>query len=900
MSLIPGTTLGPYEIQSPLGAGGMGEVYKATDTRLDRTVAIKVLLAHVADDPDLRQRFEREAKTISSLNHPHICTLYDIGQQDGIDYLVMEYLEGETLAARLTKGPLPTDQVLRYATEIADALDKAHRKGITHRDLKPGNIMITKAGTKLLDFGLAKLRDPTTAGLSLSQRPTQTASLTGEGKILGTLQYMAPEQLEGKEADHRTDIFAFGALVYEMATGKKAFEGKSQASLIGAILKDEPPPISTLQPLTPPILDQIVKTCLAKDPDDRWRSAGDVGRQMAWIGDGALQMGETTPTGTTVRPGGWRRVAPLGLGALVTGSVITGVMVWALTRPGPAPPGPVTRSLLTPSQTGPVFVRTDVNVALTPDGAQLVYRGEIDGEPRLFVRSLSAMDATPLTGPGLQPRHPFISPDGDWVGFWDGNGFTLNRVSIEGGPPVPIVEIPVDSLRGASWGPDDTIIFATKDTATGLLRVPAGGGEPEVLTRPNPDRGEVDHWWPEVLPGGDAVLFTIYMSGQLTKVAVLTLENGETRELLTGGINPRYIPSGHIVYGVDGTLRAVGFDLDRLQVTTDPVPVVDRVAIGLRGGVNFSVASNGSLVYVGGGSRTEVGGFSLVWVDRDGREEPLGTEIDLYSSPRLSPDGTRVVFAKRAGTNVGDIFIHDIVRNRSAPLTFTGTELSPIWTPDGQRVVFQSRRDGAPNLYWQAADGTGEAERLTESSETHVPWSIHGQTLVFGAEREVQTLSLNTDPSARSVRRTGVFVRSRLALSPDGRWLAYQSAEDGGGIDVRPFPDVQGGRWRVASEGQVPVWSPDGRELFYYSGTAVMSVPVTTDPSFGFGNPETVFEGRYTMGTGGAGFSVSPDGRRFLMVKPSGTRADDTAAPPEVVLVLNWFEELKARVPTDR
>ena len=424
MPLQPGTSLGPYQIEAPLGAGGMGEVYKARDTRLDRTVAIKVLPEHVAADPDLKQRFEREAKTISSLNHPHICTLHDIGSQDGIDFLVMEYLDGETLGQRLEKGALPLDQALTIAIEIADALDKAHRQGITHRDLKPGNIMLTKSGAKLLDSGLAKLRKPGTVGAEgFSATTTQIEPLTGSGTILGTLQYMAPEQLEGKEADARTDIFAFGALVYEMATGKKAFEGKSQASLIGAILKDEPPPISTLQPLTPPVLDQIVKTCLAKDPDDRWRSAGDVGRQMAWIGDGALQMGETTPTGTTVLPSGWRRVAPLSLGALVTGSVITGVMVWALTRPGPAPPGPVTRSLLTPSQTGPVFVRTDVNVALTPDGAQLVYRGELDGEPRLFVRSLSAMDATPLTGPGLQPRHPFISPDGDWVGF--GTGMAL-------------------------------------------------------------------------------------------------------------------------------------------------------------------------------------------------------------------------------------------------------------------------------------------------------------------------------------------------------------------------------------------------------------------------------------------------------------------------------------------
>ena len=346
MPLQPGTTLGPYEIQSPLGAGGMGEVYKATDTRLDRTVAIKVLLAHVADDPDLRQRFEREAKTISSLNHPHICTLHDIGQQDGVDYLVMEYLEGETLAARLTKGPLPTEQVLRYATEIADALDKAHRKGITHRDLKPGNIMVTKAGTKLLDFGLAKLRDPKTAGLSVSQRPTQSASLTGEGKILGTLQYMAPEQLEGKEADHRTDIFAFGAVLYEMATGRKAFEGKSQASLIGAILHTDPPPLSSLQPMSPPALGGIVQTCLAKDPDDRWQSAGDLGRQLKII-QGGSQPGVAMPVVPAApQRAGWRQGIPLAVATLVVGGIITAVAVWWSTGLS-EPAHRVTRTTLT-------------------------------------------------------------------------------------------------------------------------------------------------------------------------------------------------------------------------------------------------------------------------------------------------------------------------------------------------------------------------------------------------------------------------------------------------------------------------------------------------------------------------------------------------------------------------
>ena len=421
MSLTAGTRLGPYEIQAPLGAGGMGEVYKARDTRLDRTVAIKVLLAHVADDPDLRQRFEREAKTISSLNHPHICTLYDIGHvprsgvgrggptseaasrgggvpasdEAGIDFLVMEYLEGETLAARLTKGPLPTDQVLRYATEIADALDKAHRKGITHRDLKPGNIMITKAGTKLLDFGLAKLRDPKTAGLSVSQRPTGSASLTGEGTILGTLQYMAPEQLEGKDVDARTDIFAFGAVMYEMATGRKAFEGKSQASLIGAILHTEPPPLSSLQPMSPPALDGIVQTCLAKDPDDRWQSAGDLGRQLKII-HGGSQPGVAVPVVPAARQRtGWRPALPWMLSALVVGSLITGVAVWSAMRPGPAPPRPATRFAIAPPSS---YQLRASGLALSPDGRNLVYIAIRDGIFQLYRREMDQLGAVPIRG----------------------------------------------------------------------------------------------------------------------------------------------------------------------------------------------------------------------------------------------------------------------------------------------------------------------------------------------------------------------------------------------------------------------------------------------------------------------------------------------------------------------
>ena len=553
MPLQSGTALGPYEILSPIGAGGMGEVYKARDTRLDRTVAIKVLPEHVAADPDLKQRFEREAKTISSLNHPHICTLYDIGCQDGIDFLVMEYLEGDTLAQRLEKGALPLDQALTVAIEIADALDKAHRQGITHRDLKPGNIMLTTAGAKLLDFGLAKLKPGHDAPVGVSA-PTVSAGLTSEGAILGTLQYMAPEQLEGKEADARTDIFAFGALVYEMATGQRAFTGDSQASLIAAIMTGDPPRISSLEPMSPPALEQIVKTCLAKDPDERWQTAGDVGRQVKWIIEGGSQpsVAVTTPVVAAAQLGVWPRPVPLTVAAVAL-VAITGLAVWTAMRPGPPIPRPVTRTMLTlpPGEPLRLLNPFDTDVAISPDGTHVVYAGTRDGQPQLYVRALDQLEATALTGFSSQPRNPFLSPDGNWVGFFDGVR-ALQRVSIRGGPPIPIAEV-IGPPRGASWGADDTIVFATGHIGTGLWRVASGGGgEPEVLTTPDTDRGERDHLWPEILPGGQAVLFTILPQGAIenAQIAVLSLERGTYEVVLPGG--------SHAPLRADGASRLWG------------------------------------------------------------------------------------------------------------------------------------------------------------------------------------------------------------------------------------------------------------------------------------------------------------------------------------------------------
>ena len=588
MPLSPGTSLGPYQINAPLGAGGMGEVYKATDTRLDRTVAIKVLPEHVANDPDLKQRFEREARTVAALNHPHICTLYDIGNQDGIDFLVMEYLDGQTLAQRLEKGALPLDQTLTVAIEIADALDKAHRQGIVHRDLKPGNIMLTKAGAKLLDFGLAKLKPVDQVG-GLSAMATQSAGLTGEGKILGTLQYMAPEQLEGKEADARTDIFAFGATVYEMVTGQKAFTGESQASLIAAILDRVPVPMATLQSVTPARLDEIVTTCLAKDPDDRWQSARDVGRELSRILQGGSQA---TPGEAPVRQVVWRPSLATAVGVAIGLSLLSGLVVWNLTQSA-SPTRGADRLAVTMAE-GEVLTSTySPHVAISPDGSKIAYVAGGDGRKSLQVRPLDELAAALLTeGPVI--GQPFFSWDGSWVGFHDGQDDSLNRVSTLGGPVLTICTGCVSTSLGVSWGSDDTLLFGSP-RPSGLWRIASEGGEAVEIT--TPEAPEVNHAWPEILPGGRAALFTTLVGGfmETAQIAVVDLETGQ-QEVLIPGSYPRYAPTGHIVYGLAGSLWAVGFDVDQLEVSDErPIPVLDGVFTD-EGGINFDFSLDGTLI----------------------------------------------------------------------------------------------------------------------------------------------------------------------------------------------------------------------------------------------------------------------------------------------------------------
>jgi Tol biopolymer transport system component/predicted Ser/Thr protein kinase len=910
MPILPGRRLGPYEILAAIGAGGMGEVYRARDARLNRIVAIKVLPAHLADRPELRERFEREARTVASLNHPHICSLFDIGRQDGIDFLVMEYLEGETLAHVLTKGRLPLEQALQFAIEIADALDKAHRKGVTHRDLKPGNIMLTKSGTKLLDFGLAKLQQETgPSSMQLSQVATADEPLTASGTIVGTLQYMAPEQLEGTGVDARTDIFAFGAVAYEMATGKRAFEGKSQASLIAAILEREPPPMSSLQPMTPPALDRVVKKCLRKDRNDRWQSARDVTDELKWIAESGSHAGGSVPT---AEANGFhtlgRRELIIGAGSLLSGAVIAGVAAWDLK---PAPPQPVSRLLINlPSGQQLAGLENGPAVALSPDGAHLAYAAREGGAQQLYLRAMDSLEAKSI--PGTEGASaPFFSPDGQWLGFFVGG--KLKKVSVSGGAALTLGV--VAQPHGASWGSQGIIVFGHTN-GSALEGVLDAGGSPQPLTRL--EKGEVGHRWPEFLPGGKAVLFTAgtgTTNWNNAKVAIESLGSKERRNLIPVATQPRYAPTGHLVYAQGGTLMAVPFDPQRLAVTGEAVPVVEGTLQSTSSGAaQYSFSTEGSLVYVSGGIQSAQN--KLVWVSRSGAEQPLAAPTRAYDSPRLSPGGRRV--AVGISEQETQIWLYDISRETLTRLTFEGgINAYPVWTPDGTRIAFSSNKEGPLSIFWQLADGSGGMERLNSSEYIQTPhsWSADGRLLAFievnpSTGVDIWVLRMG-DPSPSSgqvpstgsgqVRKAQPFLRTPFSegaarFSPDGRWLAYISDESGQyEIYVQSYPGP-GGKWQISTEGGTePVWNPNGRELFYRSGNNMMAVDVVTQPGFAAGKPHMLFEGQYQpTTTTPPNYDVSADGQRFLMLKPV---EQAQTALTQINVVLNWFEELKRRVP---
>jgi Tol biopolymer transport system component len=891
MTLIPGSRLGPYEILSAVGAGGMGEVYRAKDTRLDRTVAVKVLPSHLSENAEFRQRFEREAKTISQLSHPHICTLHDVGNEAGVEYLVMEFLEGETLTDRLAKGPLPLEQILRFGIEIADALDKAHRQGIVHRDLKPGNVMITKSGVKLVDFGLAKLAGPAPGSVvsSLSVLPTQAEmGLTAQGTILGTFQYMAPEQLEGRDADGRTDIFALGLLLYEMVTGQKAFSGKSQASLIGAIMHSEPPSISSAKPMSPPALDRVVKTCLAKDPDDRFQTAHDVKLQLQWIGEGGSAVGLPAPIparrGIRDRFGG--AAAGLVLGAVATG---LGVWWWLARERAAAPASPVRLSVVLPPD-APLAVYGPHSLAISPDGTRLVYVAEKGGGTQLYMRALGELQAVPV-GDTVGASSPFFSPDSRWLGFFA--GLKLKKVRVEGGPSQAICD--ASDVRGATWSRDDTIVFGSG--TSGLKRVPAAGGSPKILTTPDARQGEVTHILPEFLPGGDSVVFGNFSAGY--QVGLVSLKTGKRRNLLEGN-RPRYSPTGHLVFERAGSLLAAPFDIARLEITGPAVSIADGVmSIAPFRLPLVALSGTGVLAYVPGSSPRH----SLAWVDRTGKALPLGTEPLVYEEPRLSPDGSRIAVVVR-GDNP-DVWVSDISRGTMVRLTFEpGEDETAVWTPDGKHVTFSGDRVGRRRaLYRKPADGSAGEEQLFSSDiHPHVSsWSPDGGTLLFTeydpvTAGDIWVFSRVGKPATRPFLKTP-FNERAARFSPDGRWLAYVSNESGRDeVYVQAFPGP-GGKWQISSGGGTePVWSRGGRELVFRRAEKMMAAAVTAGQTFSAENPRTLFEGRFVpTRRGEAAYDVAPDGERFLMVQ-----REEQSVPTRIDVVLNWFEDLERRAPAEQ
>ena len=910
MQLQPGVRVGSFEILARLGAGGMGEVYRARDTRLGRDVALKVLPELFAADVERLARFQREAQVLASLNHPHIAAIYGLEHIDGCQFLVLELVEGETLADRLTRSGapahgVPVAEALPIARQIAGALQAAHDKGIVHRDLKPSNIALTPDGEiKVLDFGLARLEregsdapahatsDPNAATMSplagLSKSPARTpAAMTSAGMILGTAPYMSPEQAKGRPADKRTDVWAFGCVLYEMLAGRLAFDGDDISDTLANVLKSEPD-WNALPADVPAPVRTLLRRCLEKD---RSKRVADLAVVCFVLDDPGVLAPAAVPVAvaSAARRRRWSDRAVAAIVGLAVGAGVAGAAFWYTTRQ----PAPSLSRLNISTGGAAAFVTAgyDRELAISPDGRRVAYVG---ANGTIYVRALDQLEPTSLTGLGL-PRGLFFSPDGQWIGFFDAAS-ALRKIAVTGGTPITLCRL-TSPPRGASWGRDGTIIFATNDPASGLLRVPMGGGDPAVVTTPNHQNGEADHLWPEFLPDGNAVLFTIVPAAaslENARVAVLDLQRGTQKVLLDHGSDAHYAGSGHLLYAQAGAVRAVAFDVKRLAVKSAPAVVLPQVLMSRFGAGNFDISNAGTLVYSPRATRAM---RTLVWVDRHGREQATPLTARAYQYPRLSPDETRVAIEIE-----GDIWIWDVSGDALRRLTFDpAPDQFPVWTPDGRRIVFGSDRtsNGQANIFVQAADGSGTVERLTESPNQQFPMSMtpDGSRLVFresAPSLDLMMLSLN-DPSRRPQPLLHRDVAEQNGeVSPDGRWLAYQSNETGRfEIYVRPFPNVEAGQWQISTDGGIQaVWSRKGEQLFYLApGGSVMAVPVATSGTWKSGNPTKLFDDRYYHGAGagvGRTYDVSADGQRFLMIKQSGESPD---APP-VIVVQNWFEEL--------
>jgi serine/threonine-protein kinase len=896
--LAVGQRLGPYEVTGVLGAGGMGRVYRARDTRLGRTVALKVIAGAGAIDLEARARFIQEAQAVASLNDPHICALHDVGREGDVDFFVMEFVEGETLADRLLRGPLPLTATLEYGAQLADALARAHRQGIVHGDLKPGNVMLTKAGVKLLDFGLARLTwTPAAAG---------AGDLPGmAGAVVGTVPYMAPELLRGLDSDARTDVFAFGCVVYEMLTGSYVFDGASSSGVATAILHGEPPPLTSRHPRLPPALERLVSRCLAKDPDDRWQSAADLAAELRWLAASKSGEGQTPelavradecegrPPGPLTRDDHRRALQTL---AVIGGALLLVGITAVLSRRAlaPAPSGAIHRYSLVASSMG--LTLTDGGVAVSPDGRTLVFVGSVGGVTRLYRRRFDGSTAEPLGGTEGASA-PFFSPDGQWVAYSPpGGGFM--KIPVGGGPRQLIWaagRFEPRRITGACWGPNG-IVFG-RFPETGLWNVAAENGTPRPLKRPG--KAGIWYMWPEVLPGGRAVLFTIWQRGKAS-IAALSLPAGNVKSLIPSGSRPRYLASGHLVYESEGQLLAVGFDVETLSTHGTTHAVVASVGKGLWAGTwrtsllgrSYDVSASGTLVYAPPASTLT----TLAWKDRRGRTTPLPLEARRYMRPALSSDGARVADTISDGPT-RSVWIGRVDGRTMMRLTPGNDDCFSLFTRDDRWVTFTSNVDDRYNIWRIPSDGSGPPQRLTESSHAQRPtsWSPGDKVLLLN-----DVVDAGTDAGSVDIHRfedgrespvvSTAFWEREGAFSPDGRWVAYESNESGRmEVYVKGYP--AGPRTKVSLDGGVgPVWNPRGGELFYQGADAVIAVGIVDGRPVGA--PVRLFEHIAEF----RDWDVTPDGQRFLVVEGG----DASASPPQINVVVNWLGELEARVPVRR
>lgn len=882
MSIQTGTQLGPYKVHSLIGKGGMGQVYRAEDTRLGRAVALKVLAPELSQKPVIRERFLREARAISRVAHPNICALYDVGNEDGIDYLVMELLEGENLAMRLRKGPLPQDQLLRRAIEIADALAKAHRHGIIHRDLKPGNIFLTASGAKLLDFGLAKLREPEMS-LSVAQTEAGRAEeLTMEGTILGTVQYMSPEQLEGKAADHRTDIFAFGMILYEMATGKKAFEGSSYASLIAAILSTKPTAITLTAHAIPASLDRVIMKCLAKDPEERWQSAQDLASELRWIAEGGAQR--------TFRLSGTKkwfsernvlRVLALALLAAVAGLAIT-----AHRKPSPVEPIPLTKlSVLMPPDS-----RNAGPVALSHNGRKLVFTAiNGDGSKSLWIRNLESLESKPIAGTE-DAVSGFWSPDDRFLAFFTQS--KLKKIQVGGGPAENLWD--VSGAKGGTWNQENTLLFAPTFTG-GLYRMPAQGGKATPLTKLDAALQESSHRWPWFLPDGKHFLYVV-LAAQRERCGTFvgSLDDANLKKhILNDFSRVEYVAPGYLIFSRGSTLVAQAFDVNRLELKGDTLSLGEKVGYdGYSGYAAFSTSDNGSLAF----GMIDQLRTQLAWYDRSGKKTSvLGDPAD-YREMAFSPDESKVVL-ERADTATGnnDLWIVDLVRGSFSRFTFEpSNEVAALWSPDGSKIAYCSNPEGIINLYQKSATASSTPELVVASADPKYPddWSADGKFILYESSSQKTKFDLWYVPMVGEHKPLPFlqtqFNETHGRFSPDGKWIAFSSDESGRSeIYLRRFPP-SGDNWQISTEGGDQVqWRKDGKELIYLSADKkLMTVPFTSGDSPKLGVPHALFSTLVypnSLVDNRNQYVTSADGNRFLFIE----KVDPTNTAP-IEMILNW------------